>query len=65
MRIAAGKQDKLDLGNIDLQRDWGWVTKHKIADLVRLTILSRGEANANDLPLNHSVADSRELFSRS
>ena len=22
--IAAGKQDKLDLGNIDLQRDWGW-----------------------------------------
>ena len=23
-RIAAGKQDKLDLGNIDIQRDWGW-----------------------------------------
>jgi GDPmannose 4,6-dehydratase len=24
MRIATGKQDKLSLGNIDLQRDWGW-----------------------------------------
>jgi GDPmannose 4,6-dehydratase len=23
-RIAAGKQDKLFLGNIDVQRDWGW-----------------------------------------
>ena len=23
-RIAAGKQDKLYLGNIDIQRDWGW-----------------------------------------
>ena len=23
-RIAAGKQDKLQLGNIDIQRDWGW-----------------------------------------
>jgi GDPmannose 4,6-dehydratase len=24
VRIAAGKQDKLYLGNIDIQRDWGW-----------------------------------------
>jgi hypothetical protein len=24
VRIAAGQQDKLDLGNIDIQRDWGW-----------------------------------------
>jgi GDPmannose 4,6-dehydratase len=24
VRIAAGTQDKLDLGNIDIQRDWGW-----------------------------------------
>ena len=24
MRIAAGTQDKLYLGNIDLQQDWGW-----------------------------------------
>ena len=24
VRIAAGKQDKLHLGNIDIQRDWGW-----------------------------------------
>ena len=23
-RIALGKQDKLYLGNIDIQRDWGW-----------------------------------------
>ena len=22
--IAAGRQDKLELGNIDIQRDWGW-----------------------------------------
>jgi GDPmannose 4,6-dehydratase len=24
VRIAAGQQDQLDLGNIDIQRDWGW-----------------------------------------
>ena len=24
VRITAGKQDKLYLGNIDIQRDWGW-----------------------------------------
>jgi GDPmannose 4,6-dehydratase len=24
VRIAAGKQDKLYLGNIEIQRDWGW-----------------------------------------
>jgi GDPmannose 4,6-dehydratase len=24
VRIAAGTQDKLYLGNIDIQRDWGW-----------------------------------------
>jgi hypothetical protein len=24
VRIAAGQQDKLYLGNIDIQRDWGW-----------------------------------------
>ncbi len=24
MRIAAGQQDQLYLGNIDIQRDWGW-----------------------------------------
>jgi GDP-D-mannose dehydratase len=24
VRIEAGKQDQLYLGNIDIQRDWGW-----------------------------------------
>jgi GDPmannose 4,6-dehydratase len=24
VRIAAGQQDQLDLGNIEIQRDWGW-----------------------------------------
>jgi GDP-D-mannose dehydratase len=31
VRIAAGKQDKLDLGNIDLQRDWGWAEDYVVA----------------------------------
>jgi GDPmannose 4,6-dehydratase len=24
VRIAAGRQDKLSLGNVDIQRDWRW-----------------------------------------
>ena len=31
MRIAAGKQDKLYLGNIDIQRDWGWAEDYVVA----------------------------------
>jgi GDPmannose 4,6-dehydratase len=31
MRIAAGQQDKLYLGNIDLQRDWGWAEGYVVA----------------------------------
>ena len=31
MRIAAGQQDKLYLGNIDLQRDWGWAEDYVVA----------------------------------
>jgi GDP-D-mannose dehydratase len=31
MRIAAGTQDKLYLGNIDLQRDWGWAEDYVVA----------------------------------
>ena len=27
-RIAEGKQDKLYLGNIDIQRDWGWAPEY-------------------------------------
>jgi GDPmannose 4,6-dehydratase len=27
-RIAAGKQNKLPLGNIDIQRDWGWAPEY-------------------------------------
>lgn len=27
-RIAAGQQDKLYLGNIDIQRDWGWAADY-------------------------------------
>ena len=31
MRIAAGKQDKLYLGNIEIQRDWGWAEDYVAA----------------------------------
>jgi GDP-D-mannose dehydratase len=31
MRFAAGTQDKLDLGNIDIQRDWGWAEDYVVA----------------------------------
>jgi GDP-D-mannose dehydratase len=31
VRIAAGKQDKLYLGNIDIQRDWGWAEDYVAA----------------------------------
>ena len=27
-RIADGKQDKLTLGNLDIQRDWGWAPEY-------------------------------------
>jgi GDPmannose 4,6-dehydratase len=31
VRIAAGQQDKLYLGNIDIQRDWGWAEDYVVA----------------------------------
>jgi GDP-D-mannose dehydratase len=31
VRIAAGQQDKLDLGNIEIQRDWGWAEDYVAA----------------------------------
>jgi GDP-D-mannose dehydratase len=31
VRIAAGTQDKLYLGNIDIQRDWGWAEDYVVA----------------------------------
>ena len=31
VRITAGKQDKLYLGNIDIQRDWGWAEDYVVA----------------------------------
>jgi GDPmannose 4,6-dehydratase len=31
VRIAAGKQDQLYLGNIDIQRDWGWAEDYVVA----------------------------------
>jgi GDPmannose 4,6-dehydratase len=31
VRIAAGQQDRLYLGNIDIQRDWGWAEDYVVA----------------------------------
>jgi hypothetical protein len=31
MRFAAGTQDRLYLGKIDLQRDWGWAEDYVVA----------------------------------
>jgi GDPmannose 4,6-dehydratase len=31
VRIATGQQDKLYLGNIDIQRDWGWAEDYVVA----------------------------------
>jgi GDP-D-mannose dehydratase len=31
VRIAAGTQDKLYLGNIEIQRDWGWAEDYVVA----------------------------------
>jgi GDPmannose 4,6-dehydratase len=31
VRIAAGTQDKLYLGNVDIQRDWGWAEDYVVA----------------------------------
>ena len=28
VRVAAGKQDVLELGNIDIERDWGWAPEY-------------------------------------
>ena len=49
MRIAAGTQDKLYLGNIDLQRDWGWAEDYVVAMYLMLgagaVLVPRGYAN--------------------
>jgi GDPmannose 4,6-dehydratase len=31
VRIAAGQQDRLYLGNIEIQRDWGWAEDYVVA----------------------------------
>jgi GDP-mannose 4,6 dehydratase len=43
VRIAAGTQDKLDLGNIDIQRDWGWAE-----DYVEAMYLMLQQEQSND-----------------
>jgi GDPmannose 4,6-dehydratase len=43
VRIAAGTQDKLYLGNIDIQRDWGWAE-----DYVEAMYLMLQQEQSND-----------------
>ena len=31
MRIGLGQQDKLYLGNVEIQRDWGWAEDYVVA----------------------------------
>ncbi len=31
LRIGLGQQDKLYLGNIEIQRDWGWAEDYVVA----------------------------------
>jgi GDPmannose 4,6-dehydratase len=48
VRIAAGKQDKLDLGNIDLQRDWGWAEDYVVAMYLMLQQEQSGDYKGRD-----------------
>jgi GDPmannose 4,6-dehydratase len=59
-RIAAGKQDKLYLGNIDIQRDWGWAE-----DYVEAMYLMLQQENSDDYVIatgdSHRLADFIEI----
>ena len=55
-RIAAGSGEQLELGNIDIARDWGWAPEY-----VEAMWLMLQQAQANDLVIatgeTHSLAD--------
>jgi GDPmannose 4,6-dehydratase len=53
-RIAAGKQDKLFLGNIDVQRDWGWAE-----DYVEAMYLMLQQSSPEDYVI--ATGESRKL----
>lgn len=55
-RIAAGRQDRLELGSLDARRDWGWAP-----DYVAALQLAATAATADDFVIatgsTHSIAD--------
>jgi GDPmannose 4,6-dehydratase len=63
VRIGLGQQDKLDLGNIDLQRDWGWAEDYVEAMYLMLQQeqFSFRKRKAQALP-TRSVCLSREAI---
>ncbi len=56
-RIAAGLQDSLELGNLDVERDWGWAP-----DYVDAIVLATRHGNGDDYVIatgeSHSVRSS-------
>lgn len=53
VRIAAGRQEKLTLGNLDIQRDWGWAPEYVEAmwlmlqqDLAGDFVIATGETHS-------------------
>jgi GDPmannose 4,6-dehydratase len=63
-RIAAGKQNKLYLGNIDIQRDWGWAE-----DYVEAMYLMLQQAHSDDYVIatgeSYQLAEFIEIAFRS
>lgn len=55
-RIAAGKQDSLELGNLDVERDWGWAPDYVDA-IMRATRFESGDDYIVATGESHSVQE--------
>lgn len=56
-RIAAGKQDVLELGSLDVERDWGWAP-----DYVEAMVLAMRHESSDDYVIATGVAHSVAHF---
>lgn len=56
-RIAAGIQDSLELGDIEVARDWGWAP-----DYVRTSILMHTAETPNDNVLSTGISHRLSFF---
>jgi GDPmannose 4,6-dehydratase len=65
-RIAAGSNEKLTLGNLDIHRDWGWAPEYVEAMWLMLQQESPGDlviATGRSVSLEHFVSVAFRFFS--